>query len=81
MTDLDLLWALIEKGKKGDNVGISTGLSKLDKLIGGIQPHRYYLCGAASSVGKTSFILFIMYNILKNETKEKPIYFQYYSLV
>ena len=80
MTDLDLLWALIEKGKKGDNVGISTGLSKLDKLIGGIQPHRYYLCGAASSVGKTSFILFIMYNILKNETKEKPIYFQYYSL-
>ena len=21
-----------------------------------------------------------MYNILKNETKEKPIYFQYYSL-
>ena len=52
MTDLELLWTLIEKGKKGDNVGVSTGLSKIDKLIGGIQPHRYYLVGAASSVVK-----------------------------
>ena len=80
MTDLELLWALIEKGKKGDNIGISTGLPKIDKLIGGIQPHRYYLVGAASSVGKTSFVLYMMYNILKNERKEAPIYFQYYSL-
>ena len=80
MTDLELLWTLIEKGKKGDNIGVSTGLPKIDKLIGGIQPHRYYLCGASSSVGKTSFILFMMYNILKNENKKKPIYFQYYSL-
>ena len=80
MTDLELLWTLIEKGKKGDNVGVSTGLSKIDKLIGGIQPHRYYLVGAASSVGKTSFVLYMMYNILKNEQKDAPIYFQYYSL-
>lgn len=80
MTELELLWTLIEKGRKGDNIGISTGLSKLDKLIGGIQPHRYYLCGASSSVGKTSYILFIMYNILKSENKDKPVYFQYYSL-
>lgn len=80
MTDLELLWTLIEKGKKGDNVGVSTGLPKIDKLIGGIQPHRYYLVGAASSVGKTSFVLYIMYNILKNERKDAPIYFQYYSL-
>ena len=80
MTDLELLWALIEKGKKGDNVGVSTGLPKIDKLIGGIQPHRYYLVGASSSVGKTSFVLYIMYNILKNERKDAPIYFQYYSL-
>lgn len=80
MTDIELLWNLIDKGKNGENVGIDTGLSKLNKLIGGIQPHRYYLCGAASSVGKTSFILFLMYNILKNEDINKPIYFQYYSL-
>lgn len=43
---------MIEKGRKGDNVGLSTGLSKLDKIIGGIQPSRYYVISAASSVGK-----------------------------
>lgn len=80
MTDLELLWSLIDKGKRGDNIGISTGIPKLDKLIGGIQPSRYYLCGAASSVGKTSFILFIMYNMLKNMSRLKPVYFLYLSL-
>lgn len=80
MSDISILWHLIEKGKKGLNVGTSTGLSKLDKILGGIQPSRYYLIGAASSVGKTAFILYIMYNILKNNTPEKPVYFFYFSL-
>ena len=80
MTDLELLWTLIDKGKKGDNIGLRTGLPKLDKLIGGIQPSRYYLCGAASSVGKTSFILYIMYHMLRNMDKNKPVYFLYFSL-
>lgn len=51
MTELDILWSLINRGKKGENIGRSTGLRKLDKIIGGIQPSRYYLVGAASSVG------------------------------
>lgn len=80
MSDISILWHLIEKGKKGLNVGTSTGLKKLDKILGGIQPSRYYLIGAASSVGKTAFILYIMYNILKNNDKEKPVYFFYFSL-
>ena len=80
MNDISILWHMIEKGRKGDNIGTSTGLSKLDKLIGGIQPSRYYVISAASSVGKTSYILFIMYNILKNITKDAPVYFLYFSL-
>ena len=80
MTDIELLWSLIDKGKRGQNVGISSGLPKLDKIIGGIQPSRYYLVGAASSVGKTSFILYVMYNMLKNMQKTKPVYFLYLSL-
>ena len=52
----------------------------MDKFIGGIQPHRYLLVGAASSVGKTSYILYIMYNLLKQESEEAPIYFIYFSL-
>lgn len=77
---LDQLWAQIETGRKGGNIGKSTGMQKLDKVIGGIQPHRYYLVGAASSVGKTSYILYMMYNLLKQESEENPIYFLYFSL-
>ena len=80
MSDLNILWHMIEKGRKGDNLGTSTGLSKLDKLIGGIQSSRYYVISAASSVGKTAYVLFMMYNILKNITPDKPIYFLYFSL-
>ena len=80
MEDISFLWNLIEKGKNGENIGASTGLPKLDKIIGGIQPARYYLLGAASSAGKTSFVLYMMYYMLKNATKDAPVYFQYYSL-
>ena len=80
MSKLDELWKLIDKGKKGESVGKSTGMAKLDKVIGGIQPHRYYLVSAASSVGKTSYILYIIYNLLKQESDLAPIYFLYFSL-
>ena len=80
MTVLDQLWNQIDKGKSGQNIGKSTGMAKLDKIIGGIQPHRYYLVGAASSVGKTSYILYIIYNLLKQESDDAPIYFIYFSL-
>ena len=39
-TVIDQLWTQIEQGKSGKNIGKSTGLPKLDKIIGGIQPHR-----------------------------------------
>lgn len=80
MDELNVLWNLIQQGKEGNNIGTSTGLPKLDKILGGIQQSRYYLIGAASSVGKTSFVLYIMYHMLRHATKEEPVYFLYYSL-
>lgn len=76
----DELFERIKDGRNGENIGLSTGLPKLDKIIGGIQPARYYTVAAASSVGKTSLMLFIMYNLLKQESEEKPIYLIYFSL-
>lgn len=76
----DELFERIKEGRNGENIGLSTGLPKLDKIIGGIQPARYYTVAAASSVGKTSLMLFIMYNLLKQESEEKPIYLIYFSL-
>lgn len=78
MTDLDILWQLIEQGRKGDNRGLSTGLSKLDKIIGNIQSGRYYLISGTSSAGKTSLALFILYNIIRKSLD--PIYIIYFSL-
>lgn len=52
MQEIEILWHLIEQGRKGNNIGTSIGLPKLDKLIGGIQPSRYYVISAGSSVGK-----------------------------
>ena len=80
MAQLEELWKIITQGRKGQNIGKSTGMPKLDKVIGGIQPHRYYLVSAASSVGKTSFVLYMMYNLLKQINEEKPVYFLYFSL-
>ena len=78
MDDISILWDLIEQGKCGKNVGLSTGLKKLDKIIGGIQPSRYYLLGAGSSVGKSALVIFIMYQLLRYG--KDPVTFIYYSL-
>lgn len=80
MSSTKFVWDLIQKGRKGENIGACTGLKKLDKIIGGIQPNRYMLVSAASSVGKTSFIVYILYNLLRNMTKEHPVYLLYFSL-
>ena len=39
----------IDKGRKGRNIGISTGLPDLDKIIYGIQKKYLYVIGADTS--------------------------------
>lgn len=51
MNGVDILWSQIDKGRRGENIGISTGIPKLDKVLGGIQPSRYYCISAQSSAG------------------------------
>ena len=51
MTGLEVLWSQIDKGRRGENIGVSTGIPKLDRVIGGIQPSRYYTIAAQSSAG------------------------------
>lgn len=79
MEDLDILWKLITQGRKGENKGLSVGLDKLNKILGGIQLSRYYCISGASSSGKTALVLYFMYRMLKDYPKE-PIYFIYFSL-
>lgn len=79
MEDLNLLWHLIEQGRKGENKGLSVGLPKLDKIIGGLQPSRYYCISGASSAGKTALALYFIYRLFKDNPKDL-IYLIYFSL-
>jgi replicative DNA helicase len=73
------LYENIEKGKLGKNIGISTGLPTVDKILYGIQKKYLYTIGADTSGGKTSFALDIfIYNIFKNRG-DKKVYVLYYS--
>lgn len=55
---VDNLYYNIEKGKKGLNKGLSTGLSKLDSLTYGIQRGWMTLYGGDSGSGKSSLCLY-----------------------
>ena len=69
----------VKAGKEGRNIGISTGMPKLDKVIYGIQRKYLYTIGADTSGGKTSFALDVfIYNLLKN-AGDTPISILYYS--
>ena len=48
-------WALVEKKTKAETVhGITTGISELDALTGGMQPGRRYILAARPGEGKTA---------------------------
>lgn len=73
------LFENIEEGKKGRNIGISTGLPMIDSLIYGIQRKYLYTIGADTSGGKTSFAIDVfVYNLLKN-AGDTPVSILYYS--
>lgn len=49
----------IERGRRGENYGISvegSGLDKLGELLGGIQSARYDVIGGGTGTGKTSLV-------------------------
>jgi hypothetical protein len=73
------LFSAIIRGRKGKNIGISTGLLKLDQVISGIQKKSLITIGADSGAGKSSFCLSIfIYNLIKNK-KDNLISILFYS--
>lgn len=80
MSIVDELYTKIENGREGKNIGLSTGLPKLDYYTGGFKKGVYKLVFSKSSVGKTSFVIYTdIYNILKNYP-DKKILICYFSL-
>lgn len=80
MNNVDLLFKKIDDGRQGKNIGLSTGISKLDKYTGGIQKATYTLIYGLSGAGKTSFALYsYIYRPLK-DNPEKNLKYIYFSL-
>ena len=59
---------LIDKGRLGDNQGLSMGLPKLEQYIDGVMQETYYLVAGNTGSGKTSFVIdaFIYEPLMEN---------------
>lgn len=69
----------VKQGKKGHNLGISTGIPKLDSVIYGTQKKCLITVGADTGSGKTSFALVtFVYNLLRNK-EDKDVSILFYS--
>lgn len=80
MEIVESLFSQIDKGREGKNIGLSTGLPKLDFYTGGVQKGIYTLVFAQSGGGKSSLVLYShIYRILK-DNPDKPIDLVYFSL-
>lgn len=79
MNNVTELFKAIEAGRQGKNIGISTGIPKLDSYIGGLQKKTYYLLFSDSGGGKTALILYIIYRCLMDNPNRK-ILIEYFSL-
>ena len=79
MTNVDLLFDKINTGREGKNIGLKTGIEKLDKYIGGIQRGVYTLIFGLSGASKTGLALYMIYRTLK-DNPEKDIKYIYFSL-
>ena len=55
MDNVDLLFKKIDSGKEGGNIGLKTGLEKLDKYTGGMQKGVYTLIYGLSGSGNVTF--------------------------
>ncbi len=86
MTLFDIVLEEIQKGKQGLNKGIPHGFSKLLEYVPNIQRGTYYLIGAESKVGKTSFtdemFLFNPYDYIVSEDNvdKMTLEIDYFSL-
>lgn len=71
----------IQQGRRGENIGLPFASKRLNNALFGIHQARYYLAGADSGVGKSSFVNFyFVLEAYKTALLEKrPFKLFYYS--
>jgi replicative DNA helicase len=62
-----------EKRHRGEVVGLPTGLSRLDKALGGLQPGQLVILAAGTSIGKTALALNVFHHTVFHQ-RQSAIY-------
>ncbi len=59
----------LRKERGGNIIGITTGFKNLDAALSGLQKKKLYVIASRTSIGKSSFALNILTEVLKNKVK------------
>lgn len=81
----DEFFALVEEGRKGNNIGLTIGSPKLELYMDGLLPGTSYLIGGTSGSGKSTFALeaFVfnpLMSFLSGEGVERDPYYILFNL-
>ena len=85
LSGLEEFFQLVDEGREGHNIGLSTGSAKLDLYADGYLPGVSFLIGGASGTGKTTFTLYRyvycpLVAYLKGECQERDPHWKMFSL-
>lgn len=79
-SNIEELKKAVQHGIEGRNIGVKTGIAKMDSYLGGIQRKTYYLIFGLSGAGKTCYALYsFIYRPLMDNI-DKNILIVYFSL-
>lgn len=85
ISGLEEFFQLVDEGREGHNIGLSTGSAKLDLYADGYLPGVSFLIGGASGTGKTTFTLYRyvycpLRAYLRGECPERDPHWKMFSL-
>lgn len=81
MNIVDDFYALVERGRKGENSSLPIGLPRMEEYIEGLSQGNQILIGAGSGVGKTTLLLYsYVYKPLMDTDNDKDLHIIFWNL-
>ncbi len=85
MTGTESFFDLVDRGRKGQNIGLTIGSPKLEMYMDGFLPGTSYLIGGTSGSGKSTYMLWAyvykpLIDFLENNHKERDPYWILFNI-